>query len=490
MEIDIPQAIQSEKPIQLSMYRMDKAAAERIKSIISRVLAELNKEYLIDSIYYLAHEFAFNADKSNLKRAHFQDMGLNIDDPDHYQNGIASFSQAFRDKRDEYGELAKHFGWKTSVILLVKNNTLVLAVKNNSVPTEEEYGRMKQNLSRAQKIKNIFDAYTDEDAVEGAGLGIISTILTLRGLGLSHRAYSVNINREKKETLVKVLIPLAVLSDQQSTDVSDLISKKLSKVPQFPDNVLRIQRLINENADFDDIAGVFKHDPGLTAELLKIVNSAQYMLPQKVANITQAVSLIGKRGLHGLLFSYGAQKTLDATGNEYDKHWEHAFQCAFYSARLTKHFGFKGISDEAYTAGMLHDLGKIMVIDLGSEVYGALNDYADKMNLGPEILETLMLGLAHTKIGAALAEQWEFPALIREAIANHHHPLIAEEEHRKLTAIVYLADILCHWDSREVDRPSFSSDVAQFLGISDRGRFAKTAIELKDRYDKKVRSKR
>ena len=129
-------------------------------------------------------------------------------------------------------------------------------------------------------------------------------------------------------------------------------------LPQFPENVVFIQKLINDpESELTDIARQISMDPSLTADLLKVVNSAQFMLPKKVDNIVEAVKLVGLRGIRNMLFSYGTQKVLKTDQKSL---WDHSYRVAFYSYNLAKNFKRKkDLLDDAYVGGILHDIGKI-----------------------------------------------------------------------------------------------------------------------------------
>ena len=133
-----------------------------------------------------------------------------------------------------------------------------------------------------------------------------------------------------------------------------------------------LQKLITDpDSEITDIARQISMDPSLTADLLKVVNSAQFMLPKRVDNIVEAVKLVGLRGIRNLLYSYGTQKLLQG-----QQSWrDHSYLTAFYAYNLAKSLRKKDILDDAYVGGILHDMGKIVFSDVHPQLLEKINNF-------------------------------------------------------------------------------------------------------------------
>jgi putative nucleotidyltransferase with HDIG domain len=210
-------------------------------------------------------------------------------------------------------------------------------------------------------------------------------------------------------------------------------------------------------------------DPALTADLLKVVNSAQYMLSKKVDNIFEAIKMVGIRGIKNMLFSYGTQKLLGDDSADKKQLWEHSYKTAFYAYNLVKNFKRdNNLLDDVYVSGILHDMGKIIFANVHPDLLHKIKEFCVEKNLPSSTFEDLAAGLNHAEIGALIAEKWNFPAGLVSAIRYHHEPLQAAEEHRNLVGAVYLANMFCEYENGNVIFDQFEPDVLDNFGITSK----------------------
>ena len=216
---------------------------------------------------------------------------------------------------------------------------------------------------------------------------------------------------------------------------------EINELPQFPENIVYLQKLITDpDSEITDIARQISMDPSLTADLLKVVNSAQFMLPKRVDNIVEAVKLVGLRGIRNLLYSYGTQKLLQG-----QQTWrDHSYMTAFFAYNLAKSLRKKDILDDAYVGGILHDMGKIVFSDVHPQLLEKINSFCKDREIGRNMFEDLSAGLNHAEIGAKIALKWNFPEVLIEAIRYHHMPTECDDEYRDVIYTVYLANALAN----------------------------------------------
>ena len=200
--------------------------------------------------------------------------------------------------------------------------------------------------------------------------------------------------------------------------------KEIETLPQFPDNIVNLQRLIADpNAEITDIAREISVDPSMTADLLKLVNSAQFMLPKRVDNIVEAVKLVGTKGVRNLLYSYGTQKVLGEKYSEMRSLWQHSYRCAFYAYYIAKSFKKKKeLLDDVYVGGILHDLGQIVIASLHPDLLERITKVCKEKGIPARMLENFSVGLNHAEVGALIAKKWNFPEQLVTAIRFHHEP--------------------------------------------------------------------
>jgi len=210
------------------------------------------------------------------------------------------------------------------------------------------------------------------------------------------------------------------------------------------------------------IARQISMDPALTADLLKIVNSAQYMLAKKVDSISDAVKMIGIKGIRNLLYSYGTQKVLGDDTIDKKKLWDHSYRTAFYAYNLVKNFkNDSSILDDVYVGGILHDMGKIIFSNVHPDLLGKIKGFCNEKNLPASTFEDLSAGMNHAELGALIAEKWNFPDRLVAAIRFHHDPESVEGECKNLVDAVYLANMFCEYENNNINYDQIESSVLE-----------------------------
>jgi putative nucleotidyltransferase with HDIG domain len=252
--------------------------------------------------------------------------------------------------------------------------------------------------------------------------------------------------------------------------LSDTIVNNVNSLPQFPENILLVQKLIGDpKSDMASIARQISMDPALTADLLKIVNSAQYMLAKKVDSISEAVKLVGIRGIKNLLYSYGTQKVLGDETADKKQLWEHSYKTAFYAYNLIKNFKKDhNLLDDVYVGGILHDMGKIIFSNVHPELLIKIKEFCAEKNLPSSTFEDLSAGMNHAEIGALIAEKWNFPEGLVTAIRYHHDPTSVPGENKDLVETVYLANMFCEYENGNITFDQFEPSVLENFGITSK----------------------
>jgi putative nucleotidyltransferase with HDIG domain len=248
--------------------------------------------------------------------------------------------------------------------------------------------------------------------------------------------------------------------------------------------------LINDpESDIADIARAVSTDPALTADLLKVVNSAQYMLPKKVDNIVDGVKMVGMRGLKLLLYSYGTQKVLGTDTEDVKRLWDHSYRTAFYAYNLAKSVTKKReILDDVYVGGILHDMGKIIFSSVHPELIDRINDFCREKGIPVETFEDLSAGLNHSEIGAMIAKKWNFPEALINAIKFHHTPTVAPVEYRDVVFTVYLANALAHFGEDEIGIDQIDNSVLEWFRIQSEEQMSNIERKLDELFARQAAS--
>ncbi|MCP4575654.1 MAG: HDOD domain-containing protein [Deltaproteobacteria bacterium] len=443
-------------------------------SIFKTILQKLGREDLWEPLKYVINEMVTNAEKANIKRSYFKEKRLNIRHPEEYEKGMKLFSQLNNASRNSLRDKLAEGGFYARISFQLEDRTLVVTTVNNSMPNNEEVARIDSRIALTETVKDIPEAYMSVlDDSEGAGLGIVTTILMLRSLGIHKNPYRFVPLPASGESSAEVRIPLNALSDSHIGMISEEIAKEIKLIPKLPENVIEIQRMLsNPEKMLPEIADLIARDPALTAELLRLVNSAQYMLPQKITSIQKAVVLIGASGLRNLMYVYGAQNIINGRYKDLNTLWDHAYRCAFYSAELARRFKCVESADDVYVGGILHDIGRIILMDLHGDVLDKISLHCRNNSIPGDFMETLALGIGHAKTGAMIARRWNLPEALVCPIEHHHQPFLAPETYRNHVYVIHFADLLATGhDHGGIEFNTVGQDVASFFDIKDEGEF-------------------
>jgi HD-like signal output (HDOD) protein len=223
----------------------------------------------------------------------------------------------------------------------------------------------------------------------------------------------------------------------------DEVVKGTIQLSSLPEIYYEIQSILNDpHSSFNDIALVISSDVSLSARLMKIVNSAFYNFPNKIDNITHAVSIIGTWQLRDLALSTTVLSTFNKVPKKHidmRSFWTHSITCGI-TARLIGIQNSEPNSERLFLAGLLHDVGRLVLLEnLPVEADIIMDRFANEDRLLRD-LECEILGFDHTDIGAALMNHWNLPTSLSEVIGYHHNPVEAPNYGYE-ASIVHLADI-------------------------------------------------
>jgi putative nucleotidyltransferase with HDIG domain len=194
-----------------------------------------------------------------------------------------------------------------------------------------------------------------------------------------------------------------------------------------------------------DVIEVVKTDATLTAKVLKVVNSAAFGLVTTITTIDRAVSYLGERNVVGVAMSDCAtslyHKELAGYAAAAGDLWRHNLRAAVAAREVVAQSGIAVSPDLAFTAGLLHDLGKALISDaLTGSTSEMLRQVEDGTSRDYLSAEEELIGFDHARVGFELARAWGLPEVLCQAIRHHHQPGAADEEYRPLVYAVHLGD--------------------------------------------------
>ena len=221
----------------------------------------------------------------------------------------------------------------------------------------------------------------------------------------------------------------------------------LEELPQlrpFPVVASRVLAVCNsEDADVMEMAEVMQCDPAMSLRLLRIANSAQYGYSGEIATVEHAIVVLGFRAVRNLALSVSALSVFNEGESAQEARqqlWQHSLGCAAVARQLAPHVS-RITPDEAFLAGIMHDVGKLVFFDVVPDDYAIVCQTADCQSIIE--VEARSFGITHQDIGQRCGDEWELPAEINAAIGFHHTPQSAQDS-EELVAVISVADYLAH----------------------------------------------
>jgi putative nucleotidyltransferase with HDIG domain len=230
------------------------------------------------------------------------------------------------------------------------------------------------------------------------------------------------------------------------TNIDDIINgiDTLTPIPPVATQIMALAE--DENSSTSDIADLIIHDPSITASLLKICNSAFFGLPCKVESVRDAIALLGLDQIVELVLLNGTAENFkdepDGYGLGEGELWHHAVLSAHVAKVLAQNHGLADKKHLVFTAGLLKDIGKIIMGRFVAFSYEKINILVHSKGYSFNEAEKEIIGMNHEELGAQVGKKWRFSDKLIYIIRHHH---MTDESCRNdpETALVYLADIVC-----------------------------------------------
>jgi putative nucleotidyltransferase with HDIG domain len=225
--------------------------------------------------------------------------------------------------------------------------------------------------------------------------------------------------------------------------LADMV-REIDRLPALPAIVADLlQSMDQEDIDLGTLAGKIALDQTLVACTLRYASASRYGTSGKAATIQQAISLIGLEQVRNLVTTAAlsaAFPAADCPGFDFNAFWRHSIATAVCARVLARHLHLH--QDFAFTAGLLHDIGRLVLATLFPHHYAQVIVCRAAHDCYPLEAERMVLGLDHIDAGNALADHWRFAPLLQHAINGHHAPEASGSG--SVASLVNVADAIAH----------------------------------------------
>lgn len=230
-----------------------------------------------------------------------------------------------------------------------------------------------------------------------------------------------------------------------ASDRLDSIINRVRDLPPLPQILGKVLAVINDpSSSAKDVGRVLALDQGLATRILRLANSAYYGFSRQVASVEEAIVRLGLGEVKSQILVIAAKDTLrrPITGYQLDRLglWRHSLVSAFAASRLSRALRHKR-NDEAFMAGLLHDVGKLILDEYVASEFSAILRLVEEESVPFQEAELRILGFDHAVVGAKVIERWALPSDLVAAVAYHHRPSEAEQGH-ELATLAHLGDLV------------------------------------------------
>ncbi|MCP4590015.1 MAG: HDOD domain-containing protein [bacterium] len=227
--------------------------------------------------------------------------------------------------------------------------------------------------------------------------------------------------------------------------MSDILERVDSLAP-LPNTAIKLMNVVHNPAStIDDIVDAIRYDQAVTTEVLKLCNSAYFGVSRQVTSLNDAMMCLGTVKVLQMVMAVHTNSMLSKAQHGYGLEpgmlWKHSVAVALGSAEVAQRMQLTNIG-LPYTAGLLHDIGKVVLNEYVGEAFGEIVLRVREKKLSFVEAEREVLGFSHEQVGALLAEQWKLPDQIVRCVRYHHEPGEVDPPD-PLIDTVYIADLIC-----------------------------------------------
>ena len=296
----------------------------------------------------------------------------------------------------------------------------------------------------------------------------------IKSSGVSHQYLTKPCALEELKSAIERAFSLKrLLSDPFLIE----LASKIDMIPSVSPVYLELERLLKSSpACMDEVGSVIAKDMGMCAKVLQVANSGCFSRIQLISNPADAAGLLGFTTLQNLLYTdrvFQEFKPPRAKAFNIDGLWRHSLKCSMFAQEIASTFSEADdeVRSQAGVAGLLHDVGKLVMGCNLPEQYGSVMALSAKEGLSDVEAERRVFQTSHAELGAYVMTLWNIPHPIVEAIAYHHAPAASTNAESPVLTAVYVAELLASQDHYQRNDPAaLRTDLSylETIGLADR----------------------
>lgn len=268
----------------------------------------------------------------------------------------------------------------------------------------------------------------------------------------------------KEDELIETIRDIIDINEKLNNDYIKKMINTPNNIPTLPAMFSKINALLSDDkSNIEDIIQLINTDPVIAAKILKVANSSFYGV--KTASVKTSILVLGLENLKAMIIA----TVIFSNGDNYYENllWKHSSLANKMTLVLYEYVYKKKIPDIYSTAGLLHDLGKIVFLNIfGAKYEKVLLTKEEKTQLSLSACEHNMFTFSHEELGAIILNYWELPSSIVEVALNHHNPEKSSAQFKDIVCIVHLADYFSWLVLNDRFLPELRDEVFEYLGVS------------------------
>lgn len=471
------------KKAELSFPRLDENVMMALNALTVKALSMRDSLFILNSMLTIIRELVENAQKANAKRVFFHKQGKNIHNARDYAEVMSEYNGKIKEMVRNLEEDLDESGLIVSVIFRFENGNLIVEVENNIELLDDEKKRILLRMEMGEKSAHFLDIYGKiQDSSEGGGVGLVLILFMLKNMGVS--TSSLKLITKPGSTWMQLCLPENLKPVEITTEIKRRILNDVKGIPTFPETIERIIAMCdNEDESIESIADEIEEDPAITADVVRLSNSAGFISGKRIYNVADAVKTIGLKNVRALLLVCSARKIMDTRYKKFEEIWEHCNRVSNYCRHMAHEYHLLSKFENIAMAGLLHDLGMIVLLSTDIDLVKSIASFTrDKKLINSTILEEVYIGISHSSLGGIIARRWNFPDYLIEAIQHHHSPHDASEEFRDIVYAVYLANMLVGIEEKKYEYYFIDNAVLKRFKLDGNGKIQRYHESIMDTF--------